>query len=119
MPNSTASSSRSSGMPIAVKKKARPRRAFHMVRPFSSLPFGLLERHDGVAGLVLRRIEHHLFARLAPLLQVLVDDTAELDHEHARLRPFAVLVVADRADDGLHRVRMQVLRELLLVDALR
>src|SRR5574341_1677952 len=114
MPNSTASSSRSSGMPI--RKTARSRRA---VSAFGRLfAPGLLERHHGVAGLVLRRIEHHLLARAAPLLEVLVGDAAELDHQHARLRPLAVLVVADRADDGLHGVRMQVLGELLVLEAL-
>src|SRR5216110_2002971 len=115
MPNSSASSSRSSGMPI--NKTARDHRAVSG-GPDGLFGPSLVERHHGLARLVLRRIEHHLLARLAPLLEVLVGDAAELDHQHARLRPFAVLVVADRADDGLHRVAVQVLGELLVLEAL-
>src|SRR5678809_478866 len=61
----------------------------------------LLERRDHVAGLVRFRVDHHLLAGRAELLDILVLDAAELRLHHARLRPLAVLAPADRADDGL------------------
>src|SRR5258705_13607479 len=76
----------------------------------------LLERRDDVAGLVVARIDHDLLARLAELLDILVDDAAELRLHHACLGPFAVIVPADRADDGLHLVGAQPGGERLVVD---
>src|SRR6267142_6131380 len=67
----------------------------------------LLERRDQLAGLVVVRVDHHLLARLAKLLHVLVDDAAELRLHYTRLGPLAVLVPADRADDGFHLVGVQ------------
>src|SRR6267142_5379456 len=78
----------------------------------------LLERRDQLAGLVVVRVDHHLLARLAELLDVLVHHAAELRLHHAWLRPLAVLVPADRADDGLDLVAVQPRGELLLVERL-
>src|SRR5262245_6985373 len=78
----------------------------------------LLERRDGVAGLVLGREKHDLLARLLELVGVLVHDSAELRLHDDRDRPLAVGPEPDRADDGLELVLAQVGRQRLVVEAL-
>src|SRR5437764_9789313 len=74
---------------------------------------GLLE----IAVLVLGRIDDHLLVPAQVLLDTAALHVLKLDHEYARLRPLAELVEPDLADDGVERVRMDVGRELCVIEA--
>src|SRR5688572_19006330 len=118
MPNSTASNSRSKEK-ITRKNGAGAPRRFAPRRAVSGLRLTrFIERRDDLAGLVLVGEDHDLLARLPELLQVLVHHAAELRLHHARVRPFSVLVPADRADDGLDLVLAQPAGERLVLEAL-
>ena len=79
---------------------------------------GFFEGLDQIAGLERRRLQDDLPTGLAELLDVLVDDAAELNHHDARRRPLAVLAVADRPHDGLQLVLAQVVGQHFVVEAL-
>ena len=70
-----------------------------------------------LAGSPLLGQQHDPLAGLLELLEVAVLDVLELDHQHARGRPLAVLAELDRADDGVELGVADVVGELLLVEA--
>src|SRR6185437_2949441 len=78
-----------------------------------------LERTDQIARFELGRGQDHLPARLAELIDVLVDDSTELGHQRAGFLPLAVIGKYDRADDGLDLVGMEIFGDALLVQRLR
>src|SRR6185436_11429922 len=75
-------------------------------------------RIDQRAGLELVRIEHDLLARAAELLDAVALDLLVLDHQRATARPLAVLAELDLADDRVEFGRADVVRDLLLIEAL-
>ncbi len=78
----------------------------------------LVERLDELAGLQLDRVQDYLLACLAKLLDVLVGDPAELNHQQAGICPIAVFVEADAADQRFQLVLAQIISERSLVEAL-
>src|SRR3954471_8117016 len=109
MPNSTASEGRSSEnvMPRLKKRRGFAAPVGFLCRALLGA-MGLVERDDRVAALELRWVQDHLLAGLAELVDVLVRNVAEPDHRHCRLGALAVRAPADRPDDGLDLVLVQV-----------
>src|SRR5258706_13951919 len=77
----------------------------------------LFVRVDHVAGLVVGGRQHRLCVHGAELLDVVGLDVVELNLQHPRLRPFAVLAELDVAKHGLERAGTDVVGELLVLNA--
>src|SRR5579875_2251309 len=106
-PTSRASSSRSSPAAGARRRSAACR---------------LLERvgiwEDQLPGRVFLRPHHHVVLRILALVEAAARQVLPLAEDVTRLRPLAVGVEADVADHGREAVRVHVLRELVVVEAL-
>src|SRR5215470_5908854 len=88
------------------------------VAPLADRPSDLFrERILQIARLVLRGIDDDLPSAGEILIQPAAVHVLELHHEEPRRRPFAAFVEADFSDDRLERVLVDVLCELVVVDA--
>src|SRR5712692_9603829 len=96
-------------MPPGIEPSRMPRMASLLC---NSVGVSYLARH------VLLWCDDHLGVRVLELLVVVALDALELDLEHARLRPLAVLAELDVAGHGLEGVVTQVGGELVLIEAL-
>src|SRR5215813_3119367 len=86
--------------------------------PVSTSPgYALLgKRSLQLAVFVLRRMDDHLPVAGLVLVEAGALDVLELNHDGTRGRPFAQLVEADLADDGLERARVDVVGELVVIE---
>src|SRR5947209_15402488 len=82
----------------------------------SLLALRRIERRLHVARLILLREQDDAVSGVLELLEIVALQSAELHHQNARLRPFAVTAELDLADDRIELVRPNMIGELRIVE---
>src|SRR6188474_1447130 len=96
----------------------RPPRAGRLSpEPGGARSASLRIRQQQLSGRKTLRIDDHLRARLLELVEPIALDVLVLHPEDARILPFAVRRIFDLADDGIEAVGLDVVPELLLIEA--
>src|SRR5215831_18320538 len=115
MTSRVVTSARVGGAAVQARTPSARKAAARIARLLPRFPEGI----DHVARGIGRRREDHLGRGILELLDVIALDPLELDLEHPRLRPFAILAEPHLAGDGIEAVAADVVSDLSLVEALR